>query len=54
MKTQNNQGRSTRKVVVLPAAGYHGSHIIGNGNRNNSTPLGNGAYCRTTGRNLHD
>ena len=54
MKTQKNQGRSTRKTVIIPTQYYQDSHIIGSGYRNNSTPLGNGAYCRTTGQNLHD
>lgn len=46
MKTQENQGRSTRKVVVRPTASYRESHIINVDNRGVS--LGNGAYAKTS------
>ena len=46
MKTQKNQGRSTRKVVVLPEASYRQSHIIDVDNRGVS--LGNGAYAKAS------
>ena len=48
MKQTNNQGRSTRKVVVLPAAGYHGSHIIGSGYTNGTARLEGNSYCKSS------
>lgn len=46
MKTQKNQGRSTRKVVMLPTAPYRESHIINVDNRGVS--LGNGSYAKAS------
>lgn len=42
MKTQKNQGRSTRKVTRLPET----PHIINVNNRGVS--LGNGSYAKTS------
>lgn len=46
MKTQKNQGRSTRKVVVLPTASYRESHITDLDSR--GVPLGNGSYAKAS------
>lgn len=44
MKTQKNQGRSTRRIVRLPEAYYRESHIIDVDSRGVS--LGNGSYAK--------
>lgn len=46
MKTQKNQGRSTRRIVRLPEASYRESHLINVDNRGVS--LGNGSYAKTS------
>lgn len=46
MKTQKNQGRSTRRIVRLPEAYYRESHIIDVDSRGVS--LGNGSYAKTS------
>lgn len=46
MKTQKNQGRSTRRIVRLPEASYRESHIINVDSRGVS--LGNGSYAKTS------
>ena len=46
MKTQKNQGHSTRKVVVLPEEPYSESHIIYCST--NRAPLGNGSYAKAS------
>lgn len=47
MKTQKNEGHSTRRVVVLPEAPYReSSHIIRVDEH--YAPLGNGSYAKVS------